>query len=53
MTGAPATLTRTQSAELQRRRRGRNIALLVVLLAVAALFYLIAIVKLAHAGSGM
>jgi hypothetical protein len=48
----PAMLTRAQSAELQRRRRGRNLAMLAALLAVAGLFYLIAIVKLAHAGIG-
>ncbi len=39
-------LTRAQSSELGRRRRGRNIALLVCLLALSALFYAIAIVKL-------
>jgi hypothetical protein len=37
---------REQSAELGRRRRGRNIAMLVSLLALSALFYAIAIVKL-------
>jgi hypothetical protein len=46
-------LTLAQSAELQRRRRGRNRAMLVVLLAVAALFYLIALTKLAKAGLGV
>ena len=35
-----------QAAELRRRQRGRNIALLIVLLAVIALFYAISIVKL-------
>jgi hypothetical protein len=39
-------LNRLQSAELGRRRRGRNIAMLVSLLALSALFYAIAIVKL-------
>jgi hypothetical protein len=34
--------------EIHRRRRGRNIAMLVVLLAMSALFYAIAIVKLGH-----
>jgi hypothetical protein len=33
-----------------RRRRGRNIAMLVMLLAVAALFYGIAMVKMAEHG---
>jgi len=40
------SLTRAQSTELGRRRRGRNIATLVCLLALCALFYAIAIVKL-------
>jgi len=39
-------LTRTQSAELGRRRRGRNLAMLVVLLSLCGLFYAISIVKL-------
>ena len=39
--------------ELQRRRRGRNIAMLVVLLAMSGLFYAIAIVKLGkYVGAG-
>ena len=37
-------------AALARRRRGRNIAMLVVLLALAVLFYAIAMVKLSHTG---
>jgi hypothetical protein len=40
-------LKRSDSVELGKRRRGRNIAMLVVLLLVAALFYAIAMVKLA------
>jgi hypothetical protein len=39
-------LSRADSDALMRRRRGRNIAMLIVLLAVAALFYAIAMVKL-------
>ncbi len=39
-------------AELRRRRRQRNLAMLVVLFAVSALFYAIALVKLAKPGSG-
>ncbi len=35
---------------LARRRRGRNVALLVVLLALAALFYAISMVKMAQTG---
>ena len=39
-------------AELRRRRRQRNIAMLVVLMAVAALFFAISLVKLAKPGLG-
>jgi hypothetical protein len=35
-----------QAAEMLRRRRGRNIALLIVLVAICVLFYAISIVKL-------
>jgi hypothetical protein len=37
-------------AALIRRRRGRNVAMLVVLLALVALFYAIAMVKMAQTG---
>jgi len=43
---APNPLTRAESDALTRRRRGRNIAMLIALLALSALFYAIAIVKL-------
>ncbi len=47
MTEAPPdTLTRAESDAFARRRRGRNIAMLIALLALSALFYAIAIVKL-------
>jgi hypothetical protein len=47
MTGTPIQpLTPDESAALARRRRGRNIAMLIALLALSALFYAIAIVKL-------
>jgi hypothetical protein len=36
------------SADAARRRRGRNWAILVVLLGLCALFYAITIVKMAH-----
>ncbi len=39
-------LTHEESVALARRRRGRNIAMLIALLALSALFYAIAIVKL-------
>jgi hypothetical protein len=37
-------------AVLARRRRGRNLAMLLVLLALVALFYAISMVKLAQTG---
>jgi ferric-dicitrate binding protein FerR (iron transport regulator) len=43
-------LSRQDSAALGQRRRGRNLALLVALLALAALFYAIALVKLGPHG---
>ncbi|MFL5289166.1 MAG: hypothetical protein ACJ8AW_51500 [Rhodopila sp.] len=39
---------RDTSARISRRRRGRSWAMLIVLLALAALFYAITIVKMAH-----
>lgn len=44
----PATLTRGESEAIGRQRRGRNLAMLLVLLAVGGLFYLITLVKLSH-----
>ena len=35
-------------AQIERRRRGRSVAMLIVLLALAALFFAITIVKMAH-----
>jgi hypothetical protein len=43
--GFPPPLSITQTAELRRRQRGRNWALLIVLLLVAALFYAISMVR--------
>ena len=40
-------MTPDEKAEFQRRRRGRNIALALVLLAFVVLFYLITVVKIA------
>jgi uncharacterized protein involved in exopolysaccharide biosynthesis len=37
-----------ETAELRRRQRGRNMAMIVVLAALAALFFAITIVKLSH-----
>ena len=43
-------LSREASEALAKRRRGRNIAMLIALLALSALFYLIAVVKM-HSGA--
>jgi hypothetical protein len=43
-------LSREDSALLARRRRGRNLAMLFVLIGVAVLFYAIAMVKMATPG---
>ncbi len=43
-----AHLSRTASEALARRRRGRNLALLAGLVALALLFYFISIAKLSH-----
>ena len=43
--GFPPPLSAGEAIELRRRQRGRNIALLVVLIVVVALFYAISIVK--------
>jgi hypothetical protein len=40
-------MTPDEKAEFQRRRRGRNIALALVLVGLAVLFYLITIAKMA------
>ena len=42
----PPRPTPKQAEEMRRRRRGRNIAMLVVLIALVALFYAISIVRL-------
>jgi hypothetical protein len=44
----PPPLSRDEWTLLQKRRRGRNIAMLIALLAIAALFYAIAMVKLSR-----
>ena len=41
-----------EAAVLRRRRRGRNIAVLVVLIGVSVLFYAVAVVKLTKLGAG-
>lgn len=42
----PTRPTPNQAKEMRRRRQGRNIALLVVLISLALLFYAISIVRL-------
>jgi Tfp pilus assembly protein PilX len=46
----PPRPTPAQSAELIRRQRGRNIALMVVLISLVVLFFGITVVKLGHMG---
>lgn len=41
----PGRITTAETAELRRRQRGKNIALVAVLVALVLLFYAIAIVK--------
>ena len=49
MESFPPPLSPAEATELKRRRRGRNIAMLIVLVAVIILFYALAIVKLSKA----
>ncbi|MBV9756754.1 MAG: hypothetical protein JO047_06845 [Alphaproteobacteria bacterium] len=46
--GALPPLTRAQSDELRRRRRGRNWAVLLSLLALSLLFFGMTIVRMGH-----
>ncbi len=46
----PPRPTPVQAAEMVRRQRGRNMALLVVLGSLAILFFAITLVKLGHLG---
>lgn len=48
MPEVPDHFSRTDSQEIARRRRGRNLALLAALAAMCGLFYAIAMVKLSH-----
>jgi hypothetical protein len=43
----PPRMSDAEAAEFRRRQRGRNIAMLVVLIGLSALFFAITIVKLA------
>ncbi len=51
MASKPPVAEPESDAALIRRRRGRNIATLVVLVALVVLFYAIAMVKMAQTGS--
>jgi len=44
----PTKLTDVEAAEFRRRRQGRNIAMLLVLIGLSTLFFAITIVKMAH-----
>ena len=50
MSDFPPRPSPAQAAELVRRQRGRNIALMVVLAGLAVLFFAITLVKLGHFG---
>jgi hypothetical protein len=41
-------MTEAEAAEFRRRQRGRNIAILVVLIALSVLFFAVTIVKMIH-----
>ncbi len=49
MDNFPPRLSAAAAAELHRKQRGRNVAMMVVLGALAALFFAITLVKLARA----
>lgn len=49
MAELPPRPTESEAAELRRRRRGRNWAIILVLVALAGLFYAITIVKMMKA----
>jgi hypothetical protein len=44
----PPRMTEAEAAEFRRRQKGRNIAMLVVLIALSVLFFAITIVKMIH-----
>jgi hypothetical protein len=44
----PPRMTEAEAAEFRRRQKGRNIAILVVLIALSVLFFAITIVKMIH-----
>ena len=48
----PPPMPPAQAREFTRRRRGRNVAIMVALVVLCLMFYAIAMVKLAHPGGG-
>jgi hypothetical protein len=46
-------MTDAEAAEFRRRQRGRNIAMLLVLIGLSALFFAITIVKMTHRSMDM
>ena len=44
----PPRMTDAEAAELRRRQKGRNIAMLAVLIGLSTLFFAITIVKMTH-----
>jgi hypothetical protein len=44
----PPQMTESEAAEFRRRQKGRNIAMLLVLIGLSALFFAITIVKMTH-----
>jgi hypothetical protein len=44
----PPRMTEAEAAEFRRRQKGRNIAILAVLIALSVLFFAVTIVKMIH-----
>ena len=44
----PPRMTEAEAAEFRRRQKGRNLAILVVLIALSVLFFAVTIVKMIH-----
>jgi hypothetical protein len=49
----PPRMTDAEAAEFRRRQKGRNIAMLLVLIGLSALFFAITIVKMTHRSMDM
>jgi hypothetical protein len=44
----PPRMTEAEAAEFRRRQKGRNVAILMVLIALSVLFFAVTIVKMIH-----